>query len=147
MDKPAKHPLDVELEAYIRHSISESPFYNFMGISLVELSEGRAIFAVASEKRHSNAIGLVQGGLMMSLADAAMGNAVRTLGVNGVTVDITGSYVKPAPFGGLLRAEGQIVKANRTLVYAQARVYCEDSLLVLAQGTFYIKESIRLGTA
>lgn len=145
MDKPDRRSLNAELEAYIKQSISESPFYNFMGISLLELSEGSAQFAVATEKRHSNAIGLVQGGLMMSLADAAMGNAVRTLGVNGVTVDITGSYVKPAPFGGMLRAEGLVIKANRTLVYAQARVYCEDSLLLLAQGTFFIKESIKLG--
>lgn len=145
MENQDKQLIDPALADYIKKSVAQSPFYGFMGITMIELGWGYAHFQVASEERHCNAIGLVQGGLMLSLADAAMGNAVRTMGVNGVTVDITGSYVKPAPFGALIRAEATVVKANRTMVYAQARVYSGDALLVLAQGTFFVKESIKLG--
>lgn len=144
MDVKDRKEIHPGLAAYIKKSVEESPFYTFMGITMEELGEGYAHFQVASQERHCNAIGLVQGGLMLSLADAAMGNAVRTLGVNGVTVDITGSYVKPAPFGELLRAEASVVKANKNMVYAQARVFSGQSLLVLAQGTFYVIEPIRL---
>ncbi len=137
-------PVETKLARYIAKSVEDSPFYKFMGISIADMSEGRMVFQIDCEEKHCNAIGLVQGGLLLTLADGAMGNAVRTIGFIGVTIDLSSSFIKPCPFGQLIRAEGTIIKANKSLVYTQARVYSSESLLLAAQGTFFIKAPLNI---
>ena len=38
---------------------------------------------VLTEEKHCNPLGLLHGGLIMSIADAAMGNAIRSWGLPG----------------------------------------------------------------
>lgn len=54
------------------------PIAELLGFKLVEVEPGHAVFAVAPGEQHYNPIGVVHGGLAMTLLDSAMGCAVQT---------------------------------------------------------------------
>ena len=56
----------------------------------------------------------------MSLADAAMGNAVRSLGIMAVTVDCTTSMISGAS-RETIKARGTLEKVGKNLIFASAR--------------------------
>ncbi len=88
-----------QLFDYLVKSMTDSPFYKLMEIKITLLGEGQAELEVQAQEKHTNPIGLVHGGLIMSMADAAMGNAIRSIGVIGVTVDCSVSFPGSARLG------------------------------------------------
>ena len=54
------------------------PIAELLGFRLVEAEPGHAVFEVLPDERHYNPIGVVHGGLAMTLLDSAMGCAVQT---------------------------------------------------------------------
>lgn len=125
------------LFAGIEKSIQETPFYNLLGVKLVELAPGEAVLKVLPTIEHTNPLGMIHGGLLMSIADAAMGNAVRSLGSRGVTVDMSTSFISAAKIGEEIIAEGKVLKAGRNLFFVEGTVTSKDKLLVKCTGTFF----------
>ncbi len=134
---PVNQGIDEKLFAYLLKSIWEAPFYKLLDIELVSIAPGQAAFAMEARPEHTNSIGLIQGGLVSSLADTAMGIAVRSLGVNAVTVDLSIGFTGSARLGDNLRAEGKVVKAGREIYFAETRVTAGERLIAYCKGTFY----------
>lgn len=122
---------------YICDSVEKTPFYQLLGIHLQKVGPGCAEVGVTVAEEHSNPIGLVHGGLIMALADAAMGNAIRALGIKGVTVDCSTSFIAGAPKGEHIVARGQVWKAGKNMVFARADIRCGDRILGDSKGTFF----------
>lgn len=118
-------------------SLQETPFYKLLGVELVELSPGEAVLKILPTIEHTNPLGMIHGGLLLSIADAAMGNAVRTLGSRGVTVDMSTSFLSSAKIGQEIIAKGKVLKAGRNLFFAEATVTSDEKLLVKCTGTFF----------
>lgn len=129
--------IDSKLFDYILHSIQKTAFYNLLGIELTLLGPGCAELTVAAEEKHTNPMGMVHGGLIMSIADAAMGNSIRSLGITGVTADCSVSFPGAAQLGDVITAKGKVTKAGRNLVFAEAQVYANDRMIGQSKGTFY----------
>lgn len=129
--------LDQNLFDYIIKAFGDSPFYQLMGLRVKSLAPGKAEIAASTLEQHANPQGMVHGGLLMSAADSAMGNAVRSLGVKTVTVDCTTSFLAAAEFGKDILAEGQVIKSGRNIFFTEARVWCEGKLLATARATFF----------
>lgn len=55
-----------------------APIAELLGMRLVEVEPGRAAFECAPGEQHYNPIGVVHGGLAMTLLDSAMTCAVQT---------------------------------------------------------------------
>lgn len=71
---------DVEARlAYVREFAASSPYYQAMGMSIAEMTEGRTVIRVEIQPSQLNADGIVHGGVLPAIADGAMGNALRTL--------------------------------------------------------------------
>jgi uncharacterized protein (TIGR00369 family) len=121
---------------YICHTVEQTPFYQMIGIRLSALGVGEAEFELESALQHTNPIGLIHGGVLMSMADAAMGNAIRSLGIKGVTTDCSTSFISSAPLHGLLVARGMVVKAGKRLVFARAEVVHDGKIVADVKGTF-----------
>lgn len=136
--------IDVRLFDYIAESLKKTAFYNLLGIRLVKLGLGESEFALTTGEQHCNPLGLVHGGVVLSLGDAAMGNAVRSLGVTGVTVDYSASLFSAAPMGQDLIGKGRIVKAGKNLFFTESDVWCQDKRIAQCKGTFYKVGDIRL---
>lgn len=128
--------IDTALFEYICRSIENTPFYKLMGINLTALGPGEAEIQLKATPDHTNPLGLLHGGVLMSIADAAMGNAIRSLGITGVTADCSTSFLASASLEGILQAKGKVVKAGKRLVFARAEVFSNGQIVADVKGTF-----------
>ncbi|MBO8158348.1 PaaI family thioesterase [Thermosyntropha sp.] len=129
--------IDEKLFNYIIKSIEETPFYRSLGLKLEKAGKGYVRLSVLPDENHLNPIGMVHGGLIMSIADAAMGNAIRTLGSRGVTADISVNFLSPPKKEKPVIAEGKVVKAGKNLIFTEAKVYSEGNLVAKSQAVFF----------
>ncbi|OYQ35201.1 hypothetical protein CHU95_08180 [Niveispirillum lacus] len=86
-----------------------------------------------------NPLGTVHGGFAATLLDSAMGCAVHTLlpaGAGYGTVDLKVSFLRPIlRHAGVVRVEGKVINAGRTLMLAEGRVVGRDDGKLYAHGT------------
>lgn len=122
---------------YLVNSIENTPYYQLLGVKISLLGSGLAELEAEVSHQHTNPLGAVHGGLYMSLADAAMGNAIRSLGIKAVTVDCATSMIAGASAGEIIKARGTLDKVGKNLIFASARVTTGEKLLATARGTFY----------
>jgi len=122
------------LHAVQRGELPGAPIAATMGLDIVEIGEGRVVFAVAPAEYHYNPIGVVHGGLAATLFDSAMGCAVHTTlpaGVGYTTLELKVNYLRP-----LTRDTGR-VRCEGTTIYVGGRVATAEARLFDAAGTLY----------
>ena len=96
-----------------------------MNFRLVEVSEGRAVFAVEPDERHYNGIGIAHGGLAATLLDSALSCAVNTVMPAGkvfTTLEMKVNYVRAIPHGASLICTGNVVHAGSRTATAEGRI-------------------------
>ena len=102
------------------------PIAELLGFILVEVEPGRAVFEVTSGERHYNPIGVVHGGLAMTLLDSAMGCSVQTqmpAGGGYTTLEAKTNLVRAITAEtGLLRATGKVLHVGKRIATAEARL-------------------------
>jgi uncharacterized protein (TIGR00369 family) len=102
------------------------PIAELLGFRLVEVEPGRAVFEVTPGERHYNPIGVVHGGLAMTLLDSAMGCSVQTqmpAGGGYTTLEAKTNLVRAITAEtGLLRAIGKVLHAGKRIATAEARL-------------------------
>ena len=127
------------LKAIADGRIPPPPIAALMNLGPVEVEEGRALFSAMPGEYHYNPIGLVHGGLAMTLLDSAMGCAVQTIlppGSGYTTLEIKVNFARPMTRDtGRVLCEGKIIHPARTVATAEGRVFAEDSGKLLAHGT------------
>jgi uncharacterized protein (TIGR00369 family) len=125
------------LRAMIAGELPAPPIATLLGFDLVEVDEGRVVFAVEPGDQHYNPIGMVHGGLAATLIDSATGCAVHSTlpaGTGYTTTDVQVRFVRPITRDtGRIECVGQVVHRGRTLATAEARLSAGDRLL--AHGT------------
>jgi|LSQX01.3.fsa_nt_gb acyl-CoA thioesterase len=136
--------LENSLFVYMQNKIKDCPIYQLLGIEAQLLSPGYAEIRVAANEKHTNPIGLIHGGITFTIADSAMGNAIRGLGINAVTVDFSASFIAAAKCGDVIVAKGKVLKAGKSLFFAEAYVYGGDNLIGHCKGTFYKISDLKL---
>jgi uncharacterized protein (TIGR00369 family) len=125
------------LRAVMAGELPPPPMAVLMGMELVEVSEGRVVFAAHPGPEHYNPLGTVHGGLAATLIDSATGCAVHSTlpaGTTFTTLDLQVRYVRAITADtGRVLCEGTVVHRGRTLATAQATLTAGDRLL--AHGT------------
>lgn len=97
------------------------PFEIFMG-PVYETGEGAARrFLLIVDERHVNMRGIIHGGMLMTLADLALGQAVwdATDYAASVTVNMQSQFLKSAKKGDRIEVCPQISRRARALVFAR----------------------------
>jgi uncharacterized protein (TIGR00369 family) len=114
------------------------PIAALLGFTLVEVEPGHAVFEVLPGEQHYNPIGVVHGGLAMTLLDSAMGCAVQTRMPAG------GGYTTLEAKTNLTRAitaqTGKLRAIGKTM-HVGARVATAEGRLVDAAGKLYAHAS------
>jgi uncharacterized protein (TIGR00369 family) len=90
---------------------------------------------------HTNARGLIHGGLIAALADAAMGySCVQATGwtTSLVTISLSVDYVGAGEIGQWLAVEGEAIKTGSTICFAQCLAKADDAVIARASGTFRV---------
>jgi uncharacterized protein (TIGR00369 family) len=109
------------------------PIAHLIGMELVEIEEGRAVFAVEPAEYHYNPIGSVHGGLACTLLDSAMGCAVHTMlpaGTGYTTLELKVNLIRPLTREtGRVLCEGTIIHVGGRIATAEARIMDEAGAL------------------
>jgi uncharacterized protein (TIGR00369 family) len=122
------------LRAIAAGDIPPPPIAVLLGFELVEVEEGRAVFAVTPQEFHYNPIGVVHGGLAATLLDSAMGCAVHSTlpaGTGYTTLEFKVNFARPITGAtGRVLCEGTLIHRGRTVATAEGRVTTEDGKLL-----------------
>jgi uncharacterized protein (TIGR00369 family) len=131
-------PLDF-LSAIRDGELPTAPISRLLGFDLVEVEEGRAVFAAEPGERHYNPIGVVHAGLAATMLDSAMACAVHSAlpeGSGYTTLETKFNLVRSITAEtGRIEAEGKVVNLGRRVGTAEGRLVAAGSGKLLAHGT------------
>ena len=125
----------------LRDRLQDSEFYRWAGVDVIDASPGVVEIAFEAGPQHLNLQGLVHGGILATIADTAMGLAVRTAlqpGRRHVTVQLGVDFLSPGR-PGRITARGRSVKIGTQLGFAEADVMnAAGRLLARAHSTLSV---------
>ena len=115
-------------------------FTELVGTELSSTEEGRASVSLRAEERHLNPGGTVHGGVISTLIDVSMAEALNTMTEEGeqpFTIQITVNYMKPGKLG-TLTSTAAVRKGGERITVVEAEVVQEDDdeVIALATGTY-----------
>jgi uncharacterized protein (TIGR00369 family) len=114
------------LRSMVDGEVPGPPIASLLGMSLVSVSPGQAVFTVLPDESMYNPIGVIHGGIVCTLLDSALGCALHTTlpaGKGYTSVEIKVSYLKAVrPSSGLLTATGRIVRAGSRVGFTEGEV-------------------------
>jgi uncharacterized protein (TIGR00369 family) len=120
----------------LTEKVNNSPFYELISMKLSEIAWGECSLEVKVQQKHLQPYGIVHGGVLASLVDAAAYWAVFTqidAEAKMITVEIKVNYLAPASAGRLI-AKGKSIKVGRTLCLGEAAIESIEGK-ILAHGT------------
>ena len=103
-----------------------------LGARIAEAEPGRVVIELPVGPQHRHGEGVVQGGVITQIADAAMGITLATLQEDGMwntTIELKINFLRPV-IEGRLRAIGRVVEMKQTLFFSEADVIDEKGRLV-----------------
>jgi len=103
-----------------------------LGARISEAEPGRVVLELEAGPRHRHGGGVVQGGVITQIADAAMGMSLATLQEDGLwntTIELKINFIRPV-ISGRIRAVGRVVEIKQTLMFGEADVLDEQGRLV-----------------
>lgn len=126
----------LENYAELARTFEESPYSQFLGMKVVELSHGYALISLQIDSRFNNWENLTHGGLLMSIADQAFGCALNTLDRIYVAVQFNINFFAPPQEGDLIYAAGRVIKAGKRVGVGEMIVRDgNEKLIARATGT------------
>jgi uncharacterized protein (TIGR00369 family) len=121
------------LRAIAEGHIAVPPIAALLGMSIVEVQPGRAMFSLDVGEHLYNPIGSVHGGVFCTLLDSAMGCAVHAALDRGqayTTLELKVNLVKALTVSTpSVVATGQVISAGRRVVTASGQITGPDGTL------------------
>jgi uncharacterized protein (TIGR00369 family) len=119
----------------------KSPFTDPWEPLYSKRTDKAVIIGLRLAKPHTNARGLIHGGLIAALADNAMGySCARVMGETSslVTIGLAVDFVGSAQLGQWLTVEPQVIKTGSTICFAQCLVTADDAVIARANASFRV---------
>ena len=120
--------------------VETSGFLNLVGPLWHRVVNSDHEYAILAQHKHHNRRNLVQGGVLMTLADRASGMVARL--VSGrptlVTVQMDVHFIDAGKIGELLVARPRVVRATRSLIFTTAEVVADGRCIATGSGVFKI---------
>ena len=104
-------------------------FAALVGIKLVEVKPGYAKAIMEIEDKHLNAVNIVQGGVIFTLADFTFAAAANSYGQVSLGINANISYFQP-PRGKMLMAEATEISENKKIASYSVDIRGEDKELI-----------------
>lgn len=119
-----------------RGVINACPYFDLQSMDLMDLGWGTAELAIELQKKHLQPFGIVHGGVLASIIDAACfwacySQLPEEQGMT--TAEIKLNYLAPV-VSGKVTAKGKCIKLGKSLGLGEATVYDADGRM-LAHGT------------
>jgi uncharacterized protein (TIGR00369 family) len=123
------------LESLRRGMVGQGPragWRETLGARIADVEPGRVVVELDVHAGHRHEGGVVQGGVITQIADAAMGMSLMTLqedGLANITIELKINFIRPVT-EGRLRAIGRVVEMRSTLLFSEADVRDDRERLV-----------------
>lgn len=134
---PPKSPIDISDDDFEY----ESPFAQLLGIRQHPTVDEVGLATMTIQDKHRQRAGVVQGGIIVALADYAFHLACETRlrpGQTAVTVELKVNFLAPAK-DGELRAAARIVSAGRRIIVCDVDVTGDHGeLIAKCLGTYIV---------
>lgn len=134
---PAKIPFDTSEDNFEY----ESPFARLMSMRHHPTVDGVGMASMTIQDKHRQLAGVVQGGIIVALADYAFHLACRPFlgtGQIAVTVEIKTNFLAPAEDGNLT-ATAKVISSGRRIIVCDVDVIGdEEKLIARSLGTYMI---------
>jgi uncharacterized protein (TIGR00369 family) len=118
---------------------SSSPFLTSFG-PLYAKAEGNAVvIGLRIEQRHLNTRGLAHGGMLVTLADSALGIVLAMSQPKPqpmVTVSLTADFADAARVGDWVEARVDVQKIGKRLAFASCQLWVGERRILRASGVF-----------
>jgi uncharacterized protein (TIGR00369 family) len=104
-------------------------------------TDNAVVVGLRLARPHTNARGLIHGGLIAALADNAMGySCAHRMGGRSslVTIGLAVDFVGSAQIGQWLAVESDVIKTGHTICFAQSLVKADDVVIARANATFRV---------
>lgn len=127
-------------------TLYEGTYLAFLGFKLTEWKEGFARLEMPVRPEHRNTVGYLHGGVIASLLDIA-GAVSGSFGISdkfvSVTINLNCNYLSPHRADTVI-AEGELIRAHKSLFFAEARLYDPEHKRLCATATGTYKRQERL---
>ena len=98
----------------VNHLIENDLFSQWLGIEVLETSEGYSKIKMTVRKEMINGFGIVHGGVAFSLADSAFAFACNNRNNLSVALDTSINFIKPVHVNDVLTAEAKELHNGRS---------------------------------
>jgi acyl-coenzyme A thioesterase PaaI-like protein len=120
--------------------VETTGFLHLIGPLWQRLVDGEHEYALATQDKHHNRRGLVQGGVLMTFADRTCGMTARY--VSGkptlATVQLDTHFVDTGKIGEVLMSKPRVVRSTRSLIFISTEVTVDKRTIAMASGVFKV---------
>jgi uncharacterized protein (TIGR00369 family) len=120
---------------------NQGPFLEEIGPIHVREGGGELILGLRTEDRHANHRGTVQGGVLSTLADFALGRAIEADADDGkdrATVSLTVDFLKPTKPGDWVETRTRVDRVGGTLSFADCSLTVDGREIVRARAVWVV---------
>ena len=123
--------------------VETTGFMHLIGPLWHRLVNGEHEYALATEDKHHNRRGLVQGGVLMTFADRTCGMTARYVSGKPMlaTVQLDTHFVEAGKIGEVLISRPRVVRSTRSLIFIATEVTVDKRVIAMANGVFKILKS------
>jgi uncharacterized protein (TIGR00369 family) len=101
-----------------------NPFFTFFQVRIEEMTPGFARLVLPFRTEYTHALGVVQGGIITAIADAAVAHAIMPMleeGQSCTTVELKINFLAPVTKEDMV-AEARVIKKGRQIALGEADV-------------------------
>ena len=127
-------------EGFERH-FRQSPLTDPWEPLYSKRTDKAVIIGLRLARPHTNARGMIHGGLIAALADSAMGHSCGHVMMGSsslVTIGLAVDFVGTAQVGQWLAVEPEVIKTGGTICFAQSLIKSDGVVIARANGTFRV---------
>ena len=119
----------------------QGPFLEHVGPVQVREDADELVLGLRAEERHANHRGTVQGGLLSTFADFALGRAIEADAGDDkdrATVSLTVDFLKPAKPGDWIETRTRVDRVGGTLAFADCSLTVDGPEIVRARAVWVV---------
>jgi uncharacterized protein (TIGR00369 family) len=120
---------------------NQGPFLEHVGPIYVNEGGGELVLGLRAEERHANHRGSIQGGLLSTFADFALGRAIEADADDDkdrATVSLTVDFLKPARPGDWIESRASVDRVGGTLAFADCSLTVDGGEIVRARAVWIV---------
>ena len=121
----------------VNHLMENDLFSQWLGIEILEVSEGYSKIKMTVRKEMINGFGIVHGGVAFSLADSAFAFACNNRNNLSVALDTSINFIKPVHVDDVLTAEAKELHNGRSTGLYHITITNQHGHVALFKGTCF----------